>query len=479
MPNFDLFDGSGRLPRPIQIDTLKKLNETWNDTDVHALLLPVATGKSALARSIQQATGADILTPSNLLVEQYSADYPAVNLLKGKTHYKCKSGLDCRTWQECGFEACPDCPYEKSKNRAIDGEPTFYNPMSYYYFQLMNRSSGSNILVVDEAHQLPSMVLMLCSKRLKRSDYKFTEKCCNEVYLVKWLKEQIDRLARLSEFYARQHQNEKLAKVKEEIETLTLLKKGLEEDGQNYVIWINKDDRDTYLNVKPLFPPRFLMNRIIGRKKLILMSGTLFDYDIRDIVGSRSHHTIEQNSPIPRENRRIVYRPAPFKINYQTDPKQLADYVQQFIEPGKNTLVHSTYSLSRKLCQHFPEGTIYNTSDDKDEKLAEFKQRGGVFLASGCAEGIDLKYDLCRTNIIPKLNFPDLNDPAVQKRKAMQDGDEWYCLETIKSCIQQSGRSTRAVDDFSTIYVLDPNFKRIILKYKHKIPKYFLESIEW
>lgn len=479
MPDFSKFDLE-RTPRPIQADTLAKLNAQWNDTDCHPLILPTGAGKSALARAIQVATGADIITPSNILVAQYESDYPKVNSLKGKAHYICKTGMTCKDWTGAGFDACDDCPYEACKTKALTGDNTFFNPMSLYYFLLSTRTKGNKVLVVDEAHQFGSMILMLCSKKLKRSEYKFSEKVCNEVHLVVWLKQQIDRLDRLAEAYHKARDTERTAKAKNEIETLALLKEGLEEDGQNYVIWISKDAKDTYLNIKPLFPPRFLLNRLIGGKKLVLMSGTLFDYDIRSIIGAdKTYKTIEQNSPIPRKNRRIVYKPAPFKINYQTPPQQLVEYVEQFVPTdGTNTIIHSTYSLSKKICDLFSRPIIFNTNEDKDERVEEFKTKGGILLGSGCAEGLDLKYDLCRTNIIPKLAFPDLGDPGVQKRKSLQDGDEWYAFQTFTTLIQQAGRSTRAVDDFSTTYILDPNFERMFKKYRHKLPKYFVESVE-
>ena len=478
MPDFSKFDLSGREPRPVQQATLKALNDAWTTSDTFALVLPVGSGKSAIGRAIQVACGADVITPSNILIDQYANEYRTVNVLKGKSHYRCRSGLDCRTWQECGQEPCEDCPYQAAKAKTIEGLPTFYNPMSMYFNFVANRIKGNKVLVVDEAHQLASMILMLTSKRLKRSEYKFNKDCVNEIYLVQWLKDQQSRLDRLASMYHKKNDVEKLAKAKDEIESLGMIRQGLEEDGQNFCMWFSKDQKDSYLNIKPLFPPRFLMNKLIGGKKLILMSGTLFDHDIRNIIGDQTYVKIEQDSPIPVENRRIVYKPAPFKINYQTDPRQLVEYIETFLPTGpENTLIHSTYSLSKKIAHLFKRKLIFNTNEDKDERLAEFKQEGGIFLGAGCAEGLDLKGDLCRVNIIPKLSFPDLNDPAVIKRRALTDGSLWYSLETLKTLIQAAGRSTRSAEDWSTIFVLDPNFKRLVQGNRQHLPKSFLESI--
>lgn len=478
MPNFDLFDMSDRPPRPIQIEALKAINDNWSN-DVIALTAPCGVGKSALARAIQVATNADVITPSNILVSQYQSDYPHVNFLKGKAHYPCvqaPSQLSCRDWQEV-TDPCPNCKYNECKEKAIDGYSTFFNPLSYYYHLLTTRNKGNKVLVIDEAHMLPNMVLLLTSKRFRQSDYRFDDRCVNEIYLSKWLQDQIGRLSRLSDLYFKHHEYEKLAKAKSELETLTLTKQGLDEDPQNYVIWVSQESRDTYLNIRPLFPPRFLMERLIGGKKLILMSGTLFPHDITAIIGNRPYKSIELNSPIPKSARQVYYKPAGFSLNYQTDPKQLVRYVESLLKPGVNTIVHTTYTRSKAMAPLFRCPIIFNSDDDKDLKIAEFKQNGGVFLASGCAEGLDLKGDLCRLNISAGMLWPNLSDPAVVKRKSLPDGDRWYGLTTLANEIQRAGRSTRSVDDYSDTIVIDPNFSRLFSRYKHDLPKYFVESV--
>lgn len=475
MPDFSRGDGSGRLARPVQLQAFREINDHWAIPN-HAIIAPTGSGKSFISRTIQSVTGADILTISNVLVDQYCNDYPTVNHLKGKTHYDCSSGMSCRDWQDLGMDPCENCPYTRSKLRALE-EPTFFNPMSYYYFKLSQQVSGNSTLVIDETHQLPSMVSMLCGKRFKRSEYAFSEKVCNELYFVKWAKDQIQRLDRLSNLYYKRGEFTKLAKCKSEIETISYILNGIEESPQNYVFYISKEARETYLDVRPIFPPASLMYRIVGGKKLILMSGTLFDHDIKAICGEKEVARTEINSPIPAANRKIYWRPAKFKVNYQTDPQQLADYIKVFIERGKNTMIHTSYALSKRLTPYFPTAII-NTQEDKDAKVQEFKEKGGVFLASGCAEGIDFKGDYCRINIIPALLWPNLNDPVVQKRKALEDGELWFKLETLKTTIQQAGRSTRSQDDFSKIYVLDPNFKWLVESCRKYLPRYFLDSLE-
>jgi Rad3-related DNA helicase len=478
MPDFSKYDCTDRVPRIGQYKYLQHLKNNWDKAEIHAGILPTGAGKSLISRAIQVGSGADVITISNALVTQYSEDYPKVNFLKGKAHYACRSGVTCKDWVDMGFDACESCPYLKAKMAALEGQATFYNPMSYYY-HLLNGGKGADTVVVDEAHQLPAMVLMLSGRRLKKSDYAFSDKCLNEIFFIRWARDQIRRLDTLASMYYGRNELVKLAKCKGEIESLSILCKGVEEDPQNYVFWIEKEGKETYLNVKPVFPPKFLMDRLLGGKKVVLMSGTLFDHDIRDIAGDRSVIKYEMPSPIPKANREIQYRPAPFAMNYNTDPKKLAEYVLQFLEPGKNTLIHTTYGWSKKLSSFMPPNTIVNTQEDKEEKIEEFKQKGGVFLASGCAEGLDFKGDLCRLNIISKLNIPNMKDPIVAKRLAMQDGSNWLTLEALRVAIQQAGRSTRSENDFSKTIICDPNFRRMMKQVESQVPEYFKEAINW
>jgi Rad3-related DNA helicase len=467
------------------VDFFGWLRDNWDRADVLCGQLPVGSGKSAIARAIQMAVGAHVITPSNILIEQYRADYKAVNYLKGKAHYQCTSGLSCSDWQDVLEQpACASCPYKQCKERAYS-EPTFFNPLSLYYFRLAPGSVRPAVLVVDEAHQLASMILMLCAKKFRRGLYKFDERCTHEVYLIEWMAEQLRKLNKLAALYTETRNYKKLAEITAEIESIAIVKGSLQSDPQNYAIYIEQGKYrgrpETYLQVRPIRPPREVVRRLLDCGKLILLSGTLLPTDIEDLAAERHSLSVDLPSPIPKERRPILYRPAQFPVNHATDPALIARAIEGVVRdfPGRNAIVHVSYSLSAKLVPHLRIPVIHNTPETKTDALERFKRLGGVFLAAGCAEGLDLKDDLCRLNIIPRLSYPDLKDPVVQKRKALHGGDEWYALETLKVAVQQTGRSTRHENDESTTVVLDPNFSRIVNRYKKKLPQSFVEAIRW
>ena len=478
-------DGSGRPLRPVQIQALTWLQDNWSSADAFTMQLPVASGKSLIAKAIANATGGSIVTPSNLLITQYTDTYKATNFLKGKQHYKCvSSGLSCHDWcNALEQKACKDCPYTAAKKRALRGEQTFYNPMSLFYAGMSQEWKTAPVLIVDEAHQLPGMISMLCGVKLRHSMYKFNDSTLTELHLVPFLQQQVRNLSKLALYYDKD--KKRLAEITDELERLKLVLLGVETDASNYAIWIEqglfRGKPDRFLCVKPIRPPRSIVNSVLDGKKIVLLSGTLMPSDVQDLVGERRILSLDLPSPIPKERRKVFYKPLDFKMNRDTAVAPIVDAIESIIakHPGKNAIVHVSYAMSKRLRKAFNIPILYNDPENKQKVLDKFIREGGVFLASGCAEGIDLKYDLARVTIIPKLLFPNLGDPVVSKRKSLEDGDVWFNCETLKTTIQQAGRSTRTEDDYSDTYILDPNFARIWRKTKHLLPASFNESLVW
>lgn len=482
---FNGWDGTGREPRPLQKEFLDWTSKVLPHVRITVAQAPVGFGKSFALRAIQRQTGAAIVTPSNILIDQYRADYPRVNYLKGKARYTCSSGLTCSDYAELNNKkTCPGCTYSTCRKKASEGKPTFFNPMSLY---MLRCSAGVDtpVLCVDEMHQLSSMILLLCGKRFAKSRYDFDDSVLNESRLREWLKVQVDKLYRLAKQYRKLGEDKKWASIMQEAENAELTLMGLKENPENYAVWIEdgklRGQPDRFINVKPVQPPRFLVHRMLESDRLLLISGTAFKHDIKELVGEEPYEFVDLPSPIPKENRPVYSEPVAYDMNYRTDPKLVVRDIEKILDqyPGQNAIIHVSYSWNKKLAPLFKRPILTNTSDNKEQIVAKFKKEGGVFLASGCSEGLDLKGDLCRLNIIPKLIYPDLNDPVVKKRKALPDGNNWYNLETLKTVIQQAGRSTRGPDDSSTTIIMDPGFAWRINKYKADIPKSFYDSIVW
>ena len=90
-------------------------------------------------------------------------------------------------------------------------------------------------------------------------------------------------------------------------------------------------------------------------------------------------------------------------------------------------------------------------------------------------EGVDLKGDASRFQILCKVPYPYLGDKLIRKR--MNKWKWWYPLQTIKSIVQAVGRSIRTKDDRAITYILDSDWDRFYSRNKELFPDDFRNSI--
>jgi Rad3-related DNA helicase len=483
-------DGTDRPISDNQREYMTWVEQNWDKAEVIGLQLPTGSRKSYLARTIQRATNARVISgASNLLMDQYTATYPDVNALKGASHYACKDHAEttCEDRKEMGERPCEGCPYRACRRAAIEGKPTFFNPMSLYYLQRDSKYKKSRVLVVDEAHTLIDMLLTLSGKRLPRSKYGAPVDT-DQLSVCSWLRELVSLTRSAAETAGRTGDMRKFITLQRELDGLLMTLDGLENAPQNYVLYSESGEYrgrpEEFFNIKPVVPYNKLIRQFLDADKVVLMSATLFKHDFDLLTAGRPSIYYDSRSPIPVANRRIRYAPIPGPMNRDTPAQVVVEHVLGLLNrhPGENAVIHASYAQALKwgpLLRRAIPGLITHTSEDKEYKLETFKTKGGVFLASGCAEGIDLPGDLCRVNIIPSLLKLNPTDAAVKKRMAMEGGRAWYELEALKTLVQQAGRSTRGASDRSVIYVCDPQFPTYFVKNKDSLPISFTEAISW
>ena len=470
-------DGSGRELFPVQKEWLSWFEQ--QTSRIVASQLPPGTGKSLLVRTLQRAYGATVVTPSNLLVNQYAGTYPDVNVLKGQAHYECSThSMSCGEVRALGNKPCEGCPYRTSRRAALEGAPTFYNPISLYNLAKDSDFERPPVTVVDEAHQLLSTLLLVAGESFPATEYRLpTSTHASDV--VSWLREQQGKVTRVEGFRDTQRDGQRAVRVLRARLKLERTIECLEADPANYVIaFANELQRDRTkvrtLKVLPLLPPRHLIDQVLGTGRIVLLSATLSRFDSNLLAQGAQFAYLDAPSPIPYRQRQILYRPGHFP-----DEMSLLDHIEALHrEFGGPTLVHVTYALSERL-RGLPGHHLRNTAENKEAIVRKFKEEGGVFWASGCAEGLDLPDGQCRLNIIPVLPRPNIGDPAVMKWMAQPGGSKRYDLETLKIFQQQVGRSTRHVNDWSITVCCDPRLPQLIDRNRSDISNSFHESIRW
>jgi len=122
---------------------------------------------------------------------------------------------------------------------------------------------------------------------------------------------------------------------------------------------------------------------------------------------------------------------------------------------------------------------MLHDKEDKQEKIDEWTRKGGILLGSGCSTGLDLHGDLCRLNIVTKLQFPNLKSDLVQKRLALPGGKRSYSLTALRELLQACGRSTRNENDYSVTIILDERFARLYRELIEEVPNFIRNAIIW
>ena len=491
-PNFcQSFDGSGRVPRKVQVDVLKNLEDNWDKYPNHIMSLATGLGKSYLMLSIAKCfPNAAIITPSNILVQQYISEYPNINYLWGKQHYQCHKfkGFSCADIQDdktlgdsirCAGD---ECEYKIRKAVAME-KTTIYNPMSFLFLMKRTEAERKDVILIDEAHLLPDMLLTITRKVLKKSKYNYPDDVSNAFVLRNFIETTIVQLDALMNTYSKR--SKMVGEIFNEICDLRLLIDILKLEPHNFITYtekcLSRGRPDEQLIIQPLKIPKALMQYFLDANHVVMMSGSILSHDIKEMLGDRKYKYYDYPSPIPKENRQVFFMPTDYKMNFETPPEKIAESIDSIYnkDPVQNTIVHVTYDLSKKISPLMKTKHLINDKLDKEKKLKQFKEEGGLFLASGCAEGIDLKDDFARRNVIVKLQWPNRGDEFVKKRMSLIDGESWYALQMFKTTIQQAGRTTRNEKDYSEIYILDKNFVTSFKKYHKELPAYFKESIIW
>lgn len=251
-----------------------------------------------------------------------------------------------------------------------------------------------------------------------------------------------------------------------------------------------KLNKHTGFELKPL-NAKIVASKILNKiaDKIIFMSATIGNNELfcKDLGLDLSKAAyVDTVSNFPVENRKIFLKYAGI-FNYankdtflKSAVKIIDDIIDSYPKNYKGVIHTSNYEQSyyiERNSRH--KDRIYtHFSKDKDNVLSSFMtSTSGILCSPSCKEGLDLKGDLCRFQIILKCPWGDLSDKVTKKRLDLEGGREWYTNEVCKNIEQAYGRGVRSETDKCDCYILDESFQRILDHYPHLLSKYFKEAI--
>jgi Rad3-related DNA helicase len=453
------FAPAGMQLREVQEYALLQVEKHWSKVDVVVIEMPVGSGKSAVAYTLarwcaskgQGELSTRILAPTNILVEQYQTSMKGLHSLKGLENYHCPQLSqpdliwNCKdTKAELG-RTCSDCRYPQTVRKAHVYPYGVYN----YWVYLAHRLYG-DVVIFDECHKTVELIKELQAKKIWQHEYRYPSWVKTFGQLRKWL-EGIPEL----------ETNNKLRLLHEELvsgETRFLVQRTQD-------LW-HGQMRDV-IKLLPVdvrgAPPVLWPNKV---KKLVFLSATFGRKDIENLgLDRRQVLHIQTPSPIPVEQRPI-WIDATLNMSWATQERNLPELVECLKgilrgNPARG-FIHAPYSLAQKLAVALRDEPrlLFHDRENKGEVFQKFKDTpGAVMLASGMYEGVSLDEDLGRWQVITKIPWPSLAEPAI-KWLAERD-PEWYANETIRTLEQASGRICRGPTDYGDTIILDSSFHKL------------------
>lgn len=107
---------------------------------------------------------------------------------------------------------------------------------------------------------------------------------------------------------------------------------------------------------------------------------------------------------------------------------------------------------------------FYSNSEEKDSCIELMKANTSIpyiIIGPSLYEGLDLKHDQGRFNILIKAPYSGMNDYVKEKMKRYPF---WYERSVLEKMAQAIGRTNRAIDDWSHVYLIDSVLEKLVFK---------------
>jgi Rad3-related DNA helicase len=509
--------------RKHQRETIERVEAAFESGYQFVLLdAPTGSGKSLIGISLaKQANDSFYLTIQKILQDQIEMEFPDIFVLKGRNAYTClRSGkgeqLSCadgpcrrKTVEPChemvkgedGVEHKEyTCPYRVAKTKALEAPITCLNFDSFFWNNLRGGFSGRTLLIIDEAHNIGQKYSAFMG---------FTIRSDEDIEVPKYdtLSEYDDFIQKLFPVY--EHELEVMEEWKKydglskkqlsRYDDLSRLISKLEayradrlrDTPVEYVFDYKPQEGRFGSSVKfrPVLVGDFTKRMLFPYgERCLMMSATILDKEMfcKDVgLDPEEVCYIEVPCAFPPENRPIVRKYVGLMSMKHIDKNlpKLVEEIQRIVDkfPTRKGIIQThSDKIADYLQANLPVGRFTYNTDYATPQVMMMVHRtkpGSFIVASGLREGLDLRGDLSKVQIICKVPYPYLGDKKVKRR--MEIDENWYGWQTSLMFVQILGRSVRSEKEKAVTYLLDSSFGYFYNRNKHFIPLYVKEGILW
>jgi ATP-dependent DNA helicase DinG len=482
---------------------------------------PTGSGKSLIAMVSGMAMGGmTYMVHSKMLQNQITESFPEAKSLFGRSNYQCmnKDGLTCAECTHTKRYPCQhkrtNCQYASEKKLLLAAKLKILN-YDYYLSEVnyVGRLDSQPFIVIDEADNLENtlinfMTLIFTKYAMGRLGIGMPERktADSKLGIRPWVNFAemakyramgiIKKLGGEIEDFGEITQDYQVSKIKEYERLNGLLAKiALFLDNVDDS-WMYQEAENGGISFRPLWvsekmAERFMWGHGAVPCKWVLMSASLLPASILAKTLGIPSDEIDYlcvKSTFPVENRQIYVNPVA-NLTAKTmdiETPKLIDEISKILakHPNEKGVIHS---VSFKLAQKVYDGVnnprlLIHDSKNRQEVLDEFlaSKSNAVIISPSMDRGISLDMDLARFQIICKMPYLSLGDKITSTRVYGGGvGNTWYQATAMLSVLQMCGRACRSEDDFSVCYVLDEQFKKVLLKSPRLLPFWFRDAIEF
>jgi Rad3-related DNA helicase len=523
---FDEFRGKQKLVIEACIDALYK--EGYDNVVIDA---PVGAGKSAINMTLlKKASNGFYTTPSKALRQQLMADDVLSKEfvgLKARRDYTC--GITGQNCEDCDInqsseQSCaeqgPKCTYWSNKMSAINSDIAAVTFSYLIVDNMLPESNGDTPVsfgnremeVVDEAQNLDLQTASLHAGykispfSLPRSVFTgATESADLEANSYEDVKNEVGTIYARAKDYARDIPQMEMEPAEKKCVQLAEKIEWMKDEIDRGNHWVADVERTKYggsyvktIELQPVNVSSFLKNNIWSRaSKRIISTATLPYRDMPEIwlrkVGLDPENTqvISVGMRFPVENRPIHTEHMVASMSSKGDQKNWDSIMEKMNELAQNHygtkgLVHTaSYARAKKIAktasskEHpYLDNNIYVHDQKEDPEVEVEKWQNSdrdIFLSPSMMEGVDLKDDMCRWQVLLKVPYPAMDSRTEYIVNNQKYGWVEYKERAMIRVVQSYGRAVRSDTDYADYYVLDKDFNDLMNE--RSAPEWFEEAI--
>ena len=459
--------------------------------------------------------------PCHLTMTEKKIDDPAFAIRGGMTCEKgqciTKKIVDGKTqYNTCRFKptiqeveedktSSETCRYYLQKYLGLVHDHSLWNYASFFQVVKFNRDAFSKhlqrqVAIFDEAHTIEEQIVQFIGYDIRWRQITDADIAINR-YDLEDMDDILSIISEIAKHYSGRIRDIEEAtdpKLHPEYNMLSRLQTNYEdaaqarinitENRENFVA--NRPETDIEgniktISIKPIDISGYLGDFLISENN-VFMSATIDKTSFCENMGLDPEEVAmidTPRSPFPKENRAVEIARIRH-LNYKSTADDEAavigaiDEIMDMYSDKRGLVLTSSiarcYKILEGLSQHNKRRIRICHSTNKggktqDEIIQEHKgDATGVLLSSSLWEGVDLKDDLSRFQIIAKVPYP--NYAENRTRIKMKKFPNWYQARTLTKMLQGMGRSVRNDKDWAKTYILDAAVDKV-LRTRKMIPK--------